>query len=189
MKDHPIRCGAGFAPAARRQIGRGFGTISMSSTNTQRAFASSAMWARLQRDWSSVSEAVHGTKGTSDPHSVIRPNGGQMWRFRESQPIDPYVQEHMDLINAIHNDTALNEAKQVTDSTLTAIMGREAPTAAQAWKGRRSELQFAYAPRQLCQDCSKMKFGDFRTLPTPDAKHAQHSEGPSRGAAKGISQP
>ena len=40
--------------------------------------------------------------------------------------VDPYVQEHVDLINAILNDTDLNEAKQVTDSTLTAIMGREA---------------------------------------------------------------
>ena len=36
------------------------------------------------------------------------------------------MQEHIDLINAILKDTHLNEAKQVTDSTLTAIMGREA---------------------------------------------------------------
>ena len=32
----------------------------------------------------------------------------------------------MDLINAIVKDTELNEAKNVTDSTLTTIMGREA---------------------------------------------------------------
>ena len=35
-----------------------------------------------------------------------------------------YVNEHRDLICAILNDTPLNEAKQVADSTLTAIMGR-----------------------------------------------------------------
>jgi len=30
-----------------------------------------------------------------------------MWRFR-GKAIDPYVQEHVDLINAIENDTELN---------------------------------------------------------------------------------
>jgi hypothetical protein len=103
----------------------------------------------------------------SDPGSNIRPQSGQMWRFRE-KAIDPYVQEHMDLITAIHTDGNLNEAKQVTDSTLTAIMGREA-----AYSGAGVEWddilngKFAYAPEQLYQDCANMKFGDFRTLQPP----------------------
>ena len=53
-----------------------------------------------------------------------------LFRFRE-KAIDPYVQEHIDLINAILKDSDLNETKNVTDSTLTAIMGREA-----AYSGR-----------------------------------------------------
>jgi hypothetical protein len=98
---------------------------------------------------------------------MIQPQSGQVWRFRE-KAIDPYVQEHMDLINAIHKDGNLNEAKQVTDSTLTAIMGREA-----AYSGAGVEwddvlnCKFAYAPEQLYQDCSKMQFTDFRTLQPP----------------------
>jgi hypothetical protein len=74
----------------------------------------------------------------------------------------------MDLITAIHTDGNLNEAKQVTDSTLTAIMGREA-----AYSGAGVEwddilnCKFAYAPEQLYQDCANMKFGDFRTLQPP----------------------
>ena len=37
---------------------------------------------------------------------------------------NPYVQEHIDLINSIFDKKPLNEAKQVAESTLTAIMGR-----------------------------------------------------------------
>ena len=82
---------------------------------------------QIKRDWSSVSEGVQGTKGSANPGGRIQPKGGQMWRYRKQDgEVGPYVQEHIDLINAIVNDTELNEAKQVTDSTLTAIMGREA---------------------------------------------------------------
>jgi hypothetical protein len=128
---------------------------------------------QVKRDWSSVSEAVHGTKGTSNPADRIQPTGGSMWRFRE-KATGPYVQEHIDLINAIHNDTPLNEAKQVTDSTLAAIMGREA-----AYSGAGVEWdavlnsKFAYAPDQLFQDCSQMQWGAFRTLQPP--MPSQHS--------------
>jgi myo-inositol 2-dehydrogenase / D-chiro-inositol 1-dehydrogenase len=167
MQDHPIRC---WGQGSRQQLGDKSGEIwdnfdiEYEYSNGVRLFS---YCGQIKRDWSSVSEAVHGTKGTSDPHSILRPNGGQVWRYRQKE-IDPYVQEHMDLINAIHNDSELNEAKQVTDSTLTAIMGREA-----AYSGAGVEwddvlnCKFAYAPEQLFQDCSKMKFGEFRTLQPP----------------------
>ena len=128
---------------------------------------------QVKRDWASVSESVTGTKGTSDPGNRVQPTGGTMWRFRD-KATDPYVQEHIDLINAIQNDTELNEAKQVTDSTLTAIMGREA-----AYSGAGVEWdailnsKFAYAPEQMFQDCSKMQWGAFRTLRPP--MPSQHS--------------
>jgi predicted dehydrogenase len=167
MQDHPIRC---WGQGSRQQLGDKSGEIwdnfdvEYEYKNGVRLFS---YCGQIKRDWSSVSEAVHGSKGMSDPGSNIRPNGGQMWRFRE-KAIDPYVQEHMDLITAIHTDGNLNEAKQVTDSTLTAIMGREA-----AYSGAGVEWddilngKFAYAPEQLYQDCANMKFGDFRTLQPP----------------------
>ena len=37
---------------------------------------------------------------------------------------NPYVQEHVDLFNAIESGEHVNEARQVAESTLTAIMGR-----------------------------------------------------------------
>lgn len=167
MQDHPIRC---WGQGARQQLGNKSGeiwdnfSIEYEYKNGVRAFS---YCGQVKRDWSSVSEAVHGTKGTSRPDGSIHPNSGQTWRFRE-KAIDPYVQEHMDLINAIHTDGDLNEAKQVTDSTLTAIMGREAAYSGAdvAWDDILN-CKFTYAPEQLYQDCAKMKFGDFRTLQPP----------------------
>ncbi len=122
---------------------------------------------QIKRDFSSVSEAIVGSKGTSNPGGNIRPKDGAGWRF-QGKAIDPYVQEHVDLINAIVNNTELNEAKQVTDSTLTAIMGREA-----AYSGTVVEWddilnsEFAYGPAELYTNPAAMKWGAFRTLKPP----------------------
>jgi len=123
---------------------------------------------QVKRSWSSVSEAVVGSRGTSNPGGRINPKGGDAWRYR-GQKISDYVQEHVDLINAIQNDTPLNETKNVTDSTFTAVLGREA-----AYSGAGIEWDellksdFKYGPDILyTDDAPKMKFGDFRTLSSP----------------------
>ena len=73
---------------------------------------------------SNVSETAMGSKGTSNCHSLIQVKGGESWRFPGKSP-DGYVQEHADLIASIRAGKPLNEARQVAESTLTAIMGRE----------------------------------------------------------------
>jgi len=70
---------------------------------------------------SNVSERVVGTKGTSNCHSTIR--AATEWRY-DGPDNNPYVQEHADLIASIRAGKPLNEARQVAESTLTAIMGR-----------------------------------------------------------------
>lgn len=76
--------------------------------------------------WSSVSEAVVGTKGSCDVNSyVIR--GANAWRYKKPDaPHDPYQQEHDDLFAAIRNDTPYNEAFNGAKSSLTSIIGRMA---------------------------------------------------------------
>jgi hypothetical protein len=112
-------------------------------------------------------EAVVGTKGTSNPAGSIKPTTGASWRYT-GKITDPYVQEHIDLINAIVQDKELNETKTVTDSTLTAIMGREA-----AYSGGVVEWddmlnsKFAYGPELLYTNPSKLTWGAFRTLKSP----------------------
>ena len=173
MGTHPTKCwGMGARQQLEGKSGEIWDNFAIEYEYPNGAHMS-AYCGQVKRDWASVSEAVQGTKGTSDPGNRIQPVGGAMWRYRE-RATDPYVQEHIDLINAIQKDTELNEAKQVTDSTLTAIMGREA-----AYSGAGVEWdavlnsKFAYAPEQLFTDCSKMQWGPFRTLQPP--MPSQHS--------------
>jgi myo-inositol 2-dehydrogenase / D-chiro-inositol 1-dehydrogenase len=167
MNDHPVKC---WGMGARQQLGDKSGEIwdnfavEYEYGNGARLFS---YCGQVKRDWSSVNEFVHGTKGSAQPHGIIQPKEGQTWRFRD-KATDPYVQEHIDLIKAILNDQELNEAKQVTDSTLTAIMGREAAYsgAGVAWEDILNS-KFAYGPELLYQDCAKMEWGPFRTLQPP----------------------
>jgi hypothetical protein len=71
-------------------------------------------------------------------------------------------------MNAILNDTELNETKNVTDSTLTAIMGREAAYsgAPLVWDDVLNS-KFHYGPDLLFTDPAKMTWGAFRTLKPP----------------------
>ncbi len=71
---------------------------------------------------SNVSERVVGTKGTSNCAGLIQ--GENPWQFEGENP-NPYVEEHKDLIASIRSGNPLNEGRQVAESTLCAIMGRE----------------------------------------------------------------
>jgi hypothetical protein len=74
-----------------------------------------------------VSEDAIGTKGTwhgSSTRSTHRITGPNAWRLPRSREVDPYLQEHIDLIDSIRSGKPLNELKTVAESTLTAIMGR-----------------------------------------------------------------
>jgi predicted dehydrogenase len=69
-----------------------------------------------------VSEALVGTKGTWNSNG-FRFTGESRTRIRE-MGVNPYVQEHTDLIASIRAGKPLNELKTVAESTLTAIMCR-----------------------------------------------------------------
>jgi predicted dehydrogenase len=167
--DHPVRC---WGMGARQQLGNKSGEIwdnfavEYEYKNGVRMFS---YCGQIKRSWSSVSEAVHGTKGSANPGSRITVNNGETIRpTLKLDTNDPYTQEHVDLIRAIINDKELNEAKNVTDSTLTAIMGREAAySGAEVTWDAILNSEFKYGPDQLYVDASKMTFGDFRTLKPP----------------------
>ena len=71
-------------------------------------------------------------------------------------------------MQAILEDKPLNEAAQVADTTLTAIMGREAAYsgAEVEWDAMR-ESNFTYGPEGLYANCAGLQFGSFRTLQSP----------------------
>lgn len=78
-----------------------------------------------------VSEFVAGTGGTSNCANQINPRNGDRWRFREREG-SPYRQEHEDLIASIREGKPINEARNMAESTMTAIIGREAAYSGQA---------------------------------------------------------
>jgi predicted dehydrogenase len=71
-----------------------------------------------------VSETIVGTKGQWTTHQGYRFSGAISDRIRDDRK-DPYVLEHVDLLEAITSRKPINELKQVAESTLTAIMGRD----------------------------------------------------------------
>ncbi|RLS26463.1 MAG: gfo/Idh/MocA family oxidoreductase [Planctomycetota bacterium] len=72
--------------------------------------------------WYSVSEHVHGTKGSSNVGNYTI-TGANAWKYRGGGK-DPYQQEHDDLFDAIRNDKPYNEAERGALSSMTAILGR-----------------------------------------------------------------
>jgi predicted dehydrogenase len=75
----------------------------------------------------SVSEAIVGTKGASQVNDY-KITGAGAWdgsAIKRSEA-DPYTQEHVDFIASIRKGEPISELKFVAESTLTAIMGREA---------------------------------------------------------------
>ncbi|MBX3097065.1 MAG: Gfo/Idh/MocA family oxidoreductase [Fimbriimonadaceae bacterium] len=104
---------------------------------------------------SNVSEAVVGTKGTSDPAGRI--NGENEYRWQGDKP-NPYVQEHKDLIDAIRGSGYVNESRTVAESTLTAIMGRMA-----AYTGQEVTWDQAMASEEVLMP-DALSFGDHEVM-------------------------
>jgi hypothetical protein len=171
MQGHPVKC---WGMGARQALGNQPGEI-WDNFAVEYQYANGvrmhAACGQIKRSWSSVSEAADGAKGRSELHdgrNFIRSSSGQAWRPSVQDDNGGYLNEHVDLINAILKDTELNETKNVTDSTLTAIMGREA-----AYSGAEVEWdailksEFKYGPDLLYTDLAKLKMGASRTLKPP----------------------
>jgi predicted dehydrogenase len=75
-----------------------------------------------------VSEHLRGTKGRIDMGgkgwAITSAAGKEVWSHDGSKDVDPYIQEHTDLIDSIRKGKPLNELKAATESNLAAIMGR-----------------------------------------------------------------
>jgi myo-inositol 2-dehydrogenase/D-chiro-inositol 1-dehydrogenase len=72
-----------------------------------------------------VSEALVGSQGswTSQGYRI---RGEHAWSFPRGQDNEPYLAEHVVLINSIRQGRPINALRDVAESTLTAILGRMA---------------------------------------------------------------
>jgi len=102
-----------------------------------------------------ISERVVGTKGVSDCCGRIWDHKGKaLWEYKGPNP-DPYVVEHADLVASIRGSGPhFNEAKQVAESTLAAIMARMS-----AYTGRELQTTWALKTSKLDLMPADLAFG------------------------------
>ncbi len=111
-----------------------------------------------------VGENFIGTKGQSNASSRI--TGANAWTFTrpEGAPrINGFQQEHTDLVASIRSGKPYNELKGIADSTLSAIMGREA-----AYTGQEITWDQALAAKQdLTPPVGHAAYGAMDVPPVP----------------------
>lgn len=76
-----------------------------------------------------IGEHFIGAKGAAEMKNegTAEIRGANAWKWQAPEKrVNPYVQEHTDLVASIRAGKPLNELQTVAESTLTAIMGREA---------------------------------------------------------------
>ncbi|HEX2972670.1 MAG TPA: Gfo/Idh/MocA family oxidoreductase [Tepidisphaeraceae bacterium] len=120
LGSHPISAYGQGGRTVRKEPGQIW-----DNTAVEYEFPNGARVLSFGRHWpgdGNVSEFAIGTKGTSDPSNWIKPTGGQRQKFENT--VNGYLQEHIDLYKSIRDGKPLNEAKQVAESTMMAIMGR-----------------------------------------------------------------
>jgi myo-inositol 2-dehydrogenase / D-chiro-inositol 1-dehydrogenase len=111
-----------------------------------------------------VANEFVGTEGTAFVLPQYYITGKKPWKLEESVSTDlgnAYVQEHTDFIASIRAGKPLNELKQVTESSLTAVLGREAGYTGQSitWD------QILNAKQSLMP--AKLEWGPMTTPPVP----------------------
>jgi hypothetical protein len=88
------------------------------------------MCRQIDRTAGRIAEDFIGSKGRAflADRSPSRIVGQNAWTLEKPDKpfVSPYILEHTDLIASIRSGKPYNELQQVAESTLTAIMGREA---------------------------------------------------------------
>lgn len=121
---HPPQWAVGFGGRARRQTGDQFDFFSIDFNYGDDVHIHS-MCRQINGTYGAVDEFFHGTEGTAAGGGKIHSAKLAEMNIPEFKTHDnPYVQEHIDLLNSIVKNEPLNTARTVAESTLTGIMGR-----------------------------------------------------------------
>lgn len=110
-----------------------------------------------------VCERLVGTKGqmyTDQAVGFIRDGRGNKVYTYEGPNENPYYEEHRVLIDSIRNNKGINEANNVAESTMCAIIGRMS-----AYTGRALKWDWAMKASKLDLRPAEYKFGDLPLAP------------------------
>jgi len=125
LKGHPVRCvGMGGQEVnTAPEFGESYDHFAVDYEFPDGVHVMS-MARQINGTKSEVAEYLVGTKGRWKNDNTFSIDGKNPFRYRSRGDRDPYVQEHIDMLDSIASGKPLNELKQVAESTLTAIMGR-----------------------------------------------------------------
>ena len=130
---HPVKA-VGFGSRLRRVTGDQYDNFSVDFT-FENGMHIHSMCRQINGCVSNVSERLQGTKGSTNcENSILDLAGTEIWKYgypvdakgksTNSVSVDPYVQEHIDLVTAIRTGQPINEAENTAIATMNAIMGR-----------------------------------------------------------------
>jgi len=121
---HPPVTALGFGGRARRKTGDQFDFFSIDLDYGDGCRIHS-MCRQVNGTDGGVREFFAGTEGTTGGDGGLKPTKEKGIEIPDYPEYGgPYVQEHVDLLNSILAEKPLNEARNVAESTMTAIMGR-----------------------------------------------------------------
>ena len=129
INDHPVRCVGmgGRQVRTAEQFGHIFDHFAVDYEYPNNVHVMS-MCRQIDGCARSVSESVAGTRGICDTAAgsrLYRITGERAWTMPRNQDNEPYQAEHVALFESIRGRRQrINDLRQVTESTLTAIMGR-----------------------------------------------------------------
>ena len=128
---HPIQC-VSFGGRARRKGGNMYDFFS-TDYEFPDAVHIHSMCRQIEGCWDRIGQFFYGQKGIVDITGIVSADHVYIGSSDRKSPIrleksderkSPYVQEHEDLLNSILKGKPINEAQQIAESSLTAIMGR-----------------------------------------------------------------
>ncbi len=120
----PPQSALGFGGRARRKTGNQFDFFSLDLNYGEDCHIHS-MCRQVNGTDGGVSEFFHGTEGTAFGGGKIQSDKLAQLKIPEFKTHDnPYVEEHIALLQSIVKGEPLNSARSIAESTLTAIMGR-----------------------------------------------------------------
>lgn len=130
---HPVKA-VGFGSRQRRVTGDQYDNFSVDFVMGNGVHVHS-MCRQINGCTENISEFVMGTMGSSNCRNTITDlSGKELYSYQypldeEGNPtgspkVNPYVQEHIDLVTAIRTSNPYNEAEGTAISTMVAIMGR-----------------------------------------------------------------
>jgi myo-inositol 2-dehydrogenase/D-chiro-inositol 1-dehydrogenase len=130
---HPVKA-VGMGSRLRRVTGNQYDNFSVDFTFENGTHFHS-MCRQINGTTSNVSERLQGSKGSTNcQNTILDLAGAEVWKYQypmgeDGKPprrvsVDPYVQEHIDLVTAIRTNKPINEAENTAISTMVAIMGR-----------------------------------------------------------------